>query len=338
MLVILFKLNKYTNLTKIPSKFAALEKLVKSRENTHIEEFKSKLYPLILIMGFAAMFLIPFIGHKFIEQSVYAPVYISYVRYIGPLIIPAIGGLVFMVFERNKSFNEWFLIISMMFLTALIYEQTYMKWFLPLFMVLFICVGLTNILQSKQKKHVMIIVSIFLLISSGFSGYYQFLHFTTTHGINERYIEDSTYAAGRWMKEYATGSAISNDRLFGIRMAATSETTHYLVSSTLLNCIYGFVTGNLSQFEWHPITSEEFWFDIGQGKHDVGERIWDNINMLNINPHDSNIIYFTENVRARGNIIWAHGIHPSKLLHLAYREKDCVYDCGNVRVWKLSKG
>jgi hypothetical protein len=137
------------------------------------------------------------------------------------------------------------------------------------------------------------------------------------------------------MKDYATGSAISQDRSFGYRIAAASETTHHLVMYSLLTSTYGFVTANVSQFEWYPITSEKFWFDVGVAKRDVGEYTWDRLNGMNFKTHNFNITYFAENTNARGDVIWHHGRYPSKLLHLAYDEKSCVYDCGKVRVWNL---
>ena len=362
VLLVLFKSKEYIKFIKIPSKFApstifskftttdknnqagakskinliaALERIIKLRSDNRIGKLKSKLYPLIPIAGFAAMFSIPFFGRKFIETSVYSPIYESYVRYTGLLIIFAVGGLVYMIFKRDKSFREWFILLSVIFLTALIYEQTYMKNFIPIFAVPFICIGLVNILRSERKRYALTIVSVFLIISLCFSGYYQFLHFKPTHGINERYIEDSTYTAGRWMKDYVTGSATSNDMRFGIRMAAASETTHHLTASALLDITYGFFTVNLSQFKFYPITSEDFWFNVGVADKAWGELYWNSLNVLDVKPCRFNITYFAENTKAGGDVIWHHGRYPSKLLHLAYDEKGCVYDCGKVRVWDL---
>ena len=362
VLFMLFKLKKFIESVNIPLRFvpyARVSKLVVTDENTwvgtrlkinlvarfgeiiklrddrRIGELKSKLHLLISIAGFAAMFSIPFFFHKFIECSVYSPVYESYVRYVGVLVIPAVGGLVYIIFKYDKSFSEWFLLLSMIFLTALIYEQTYMKGFLPIFVVPFIAIGLVNILRSTRRKYAATAVFVFLLISMSFSGYYQFLHFSPTHGVHSRYMSDSTGTAGNWMKDCVTGSAISNDRFFGIRMAAASETTHHLVPFTVLDLTYGFVTVNLSQFNWYPITSEEFWFDVGSVKYDLGECAWDDLNVLDAKPYRYNVTYFAENTKAMGNVIWHHGRYPSKLLHWAYDEKGCVYDCGKVRVWNL---
>jgi hypothetical protein len=141
----------------------ALEGIIKLSADKRIRELKSELYPLIPIAGFAAMFSIPFFGRKFIEMSIYYPIYESYIRYTGLLIILAVGGLAYIIFKRDKSFSEWVMLLSAIFLTALIYEQTYMKCFLPIFAIPFICIGLVNILRSERKRYAMTIVSIFLI-------------------------------------------------------------------------------------------------------------------------------------------------------------------------------
>ena len=316
ILLLLFKLKEYVEFIRIPTRFT----------------------PLVPLVGFAAMFSIPFFGHKFIELSIYAPIYESYVRYTGLMIIPAFGGLGYLIFKSNKNFREWFLLLTIIFITALIYEQTYMKSFMPIFLIPFACIGVMNILRSERKKYVLTILSAFLLISLSFSGYYQFLHFLPTHGINERYTEDSTYTAGRWMREYVNGSAISNDMRFGYRVAATSETVHHLVESTLLSVTYGFIEADISQFKFYPITSEKFWFDVGEMKIDMGEFVWNHINNLDrTSPSDFNVSYAVENTNAMGNVIWHHGRYPSKLLYYAYDNDDCVYSCGKVNIWKLSE-
>lgn len=365
VLSISFKLKECIELTKFPPrfispaivfKFTAIGKnnlfggrsknklttawgeIIKLKTDSHIGVLKPKLYPLIPIAGFAAMFSIPFFGRKFIEMSVYDPIYESYLRYIGILIIPAVGGLVYMVFKRDKSFSGWVMLLSIIFFTALIYEQTYMKWFIPIFVAPFIAIGLVNILRTERKQYALTIVSIFLIAALCFSGYYQFLHFSPARGMNERYMEDSTYTAGRWTKDYVTGSAISNDRFFGIRMAAASETTHYLVPSMMIDFTYGFVTVNLSEFRWYPVTSEDFWFDVGVARCALAECTWDNLNILGAKPCNYNITHFAEHTNARGDVIWHHGRYPSKLLHYAYDEEGCVYDCGKVRVWDLECG
>ena len=308
---------------------------LKNHVNIKIPE---KLIPLVLVTGFVFMFSIPFFTRRFTEVSRYAAIDIIYVRYMGILIIFAIGGLTCLIFKDNKRFGEWFLLLTLIFLTIFIYQQTYMKWFLPIFVVPLAGIGLINVLRASEKrKYVLPVVTIFLVLIVSFSAYYQFIHFlpeSRTSPINERYIEESTYKTGRWMKENINGSAaISNDELFGMRVFAASETTHILTPSTLVGQAYDFISVNTSKFERHPITSEDFWFSGYEGPA-IGENIWENVHEMRKSPHEFNITHLVENRKCKGNINWHHSSNPVKLLRLAY-EKDCVYDCGNINIWSL---
>ena len=307
---------------------------LKNHINMKIPE---KLTPFVPVTGFLAMYSIPFFTGRFIEHSRYASIDVNYVRYMGILVIFAIGGLGYLIFKNNKKFGEWFLLLSLIFLTSFIYQQTYMKWFLPLFLVPLASIGLINVLRASEKrKHVLSIVTIFLLLNLSFSAYYQFIHFlpaSETRPINERYIEESTYKTGRWMKDNINGSAISNDVLFGNRIFAASETTHFLTPATLANQIYGFISVNISEFKRHPITEESFWFSGYEGPA-VGENAWESVHLLRRSPHEFNITYMAENRKCGGNVLWHHTSNPLELLQLAY-EKDCIYDSGNINIWEL---
>jgi len=325
----------------IPAFFALLILTICFKLKKHFGAINipEKLTPFVPITGFLVMYSIPFFTGRFIEHSKYASISISYVRCIGILIIFAIGGLGYLIFKRDKNFKEWFLLLTLILLTTFIYQQTYMKWFLPIFLVPLAGIGLINVLRTSEKrKFVLSIVVVFLLLTVSFSAYYQFLHFLPTSGtsqINERYVEESTYWTGRWMKDNIYGSAaISNDALFGNRIFAASKTMHLLTPTTLANQIYGFISVNPSEFKRYSITSEDFWFSGYEGPA-VGENAWKSVHLLRRLPHEFNITYMVENRKCKGNINWHHGTYPSELLQLAYNEKNCIYDCGNINIWEL---
>ena len=319
-----YTMKKHINI-KIPEKIAAFVPM-------------SGLIPFISIAGFLCMFSIPFFTGRFIEQSRYASIDINYVRYIGLLIIFAIGGLAYLIFKHNKGFGEWFLLLTIILVTTFIYQQTYMKWFLPIFVIPLAGIGLMNIVKlSEKRKNVLSLIVIFLLLALSFSAYFQFIHFLPEPGvtvINERYVEESTYKTGRWMKDnIITGSAISNNDLFSTRIFAASETTHLFTSSTLVGFIYGFIDLNLSEFERYPLTEEEFWFTGYKGPGPA-EATWSYVHRMLTSPQELNITYLVEDRKCEGNVHWHHGTYPSKFLPLAY-EKDCIYDCGNINIWSL---
>ena len=320
----------------IPVFFALFILSICFRLKKHINiKIPEKLMPIILLGGFLFMFSIPFFTGRFIEQSRYVSI-VCYVRCIGILIIFAIGGLGYLIFKHNKDFGEWFLLLALIFLTIFIYKTTYMKWFLPIFVISLAGISLINILRiSEKRKYVLPVVAIFLLMTVSFSGFYQFLHINEKKdSFNERYIEESTYKTGRWMKENLNGSAISNDQLFGMRILAASETTHLLTPSSIADYIYGFISINMSEFRRYPLTEEDFWFSGYEGP-EPGKVAWDYTHKLWRTPAESNITYVVENRKCKGDVYWHHGSYSSKLLHLAYNEKNCIYDSRNINIWGL---
>jgi len=295
-----------------------------------------KLTPFIPVCGFLCTYSIPlFTGHFIEEGSRYAPVWESYIRYIGVLMIPTIGGLLYLIFKQIKTLEEWFILLSAISLITFIYIPTYLKWFLPIFVIPLSCVGLVNIMKLKRRRSLFVVIA-FLLLALCFSSYYQFIHFLPSpgmRGMHKRYMEDSTYLTGRWMKYHLNGSAISNDATLGKRIFAASETPHVLTGSTICDFIYGFIDLNLSKFKRYPITSEDFWFDGYKGP-DVGEITWDYVHKSGrFQPFK--LSYVIENKRCIGNVHWHHGIYPSKPLHFAYDNGDCIYDCGRIYIWRI---
>ena len=298
-----------------------------------------KVIPIIPIGCAIFAYSIPVLTGKFLETgSRYAPIADSYVRYVGIPIIFSIGGLFYLIFKERKTFGEWFLLLSLALIIMFIYIETYMKWYMPLLLIPFAALGIFNLINTRSvKKIAPKILTIILITSLCFSAYYQFIHFIpdpNKRTLNERFLEESTYQGGLWMRYYLNGSSISNDRFFGNRIFAISERAYVLVPHLTINQIYGFNKINISEFKRNPITSEEFWFE-GYTGPEIAERTWDNINQMYISYQNFGIKYFVENTRTNGDVLWHHGMYPSKLLHYAYEEKDNVYNNGKIRIWKL---
>jgi hypothetical protein len=284
------------------------------------------------------MFSIPFFTGHFVENSRYSPIGLNYVRYVGTLIIFAAGGLVYLIFKQNKTFSEWTFLLPIIFLTLFIYQQTYMKWFLPIFVIPLGCIGLINVVNlSRSRKFILKLFVVYLLLFISFSGYYQFLHFNQESNQEDaydaRYIEESTYISGKWMKNNIDGIAISNDILLGERIFSVSETAHLFTDRTTLNQIYGFTSINISDFKRYSLTEEDFWY-AGYDGPDVGEKEWFKIHEMSNPPSKYNISYIVENKNAIGTLVWNHGNPHSKLLDPTY-ENNLVYDSNIIRIWEL---
>lgn len=302
-------------------------------KDNRIVKYSEKLNSLIPLIVFLFAISIPVIFRKFLEEGTrYASLAPYYIRYTGPLIIFSIGGIFYLTFKEKKTFSEWFLLLSIISLMAFIYETSYMKWFIPIFLTLTASISLINISYNFQtKKYLRHFFAIILILSIVFIGYYQFIHDYEESPYNARYIEDSTYNTGLWMKKYIDGSAISNDKLFSYRISSLSDTTHFLIPFTTIDQIYGFIEANVSLYKRYPLSSEEFWMNGYEGP-DTGEYIWEAIHILQKSPDEFGIKYIVENEKGNGNIIWHHGLSKSKLIDFAH-EKNLVYNTDNISIW-----
>ena len=315
----------------LPLYVSALTMVVFSKRLKKIKLVSENSIPFLLLVGFILMFSVPFFTGKFVENSRYSAVYISYIRYLGLSTFFAIGGLFYLIFKSNKKNTEYFMILSSILLTVFIYQETYFKWFIPIIAIVFVCVGLLNFINlfPNKKRIVPFVLIVFMLASTGISGYYQFLH---DYG-GARYIDESTYYTGKWLKCAVNDSCISNDVMLGRRMFSVSETTHFLECSTTLNQIYGFNKIDISQYEMFSVFSDDFWMSGYKGR-DIGEATWYAAHKLWQSPLDLNISYMVENTNAQGRIYWRHGPEKSKLLQEAYKNNK-LYDTGDINIWIL---
>lgn len=321
----------------IPSFFAFVIALILKLDKHELRKKKlEKVTPFVFIISFLMMFSIPFCTGKFLDVSRYSPIYISYTRYIGILIPFSVSGLIYLIFKSRKIFTELFLLLNLIFLTPFIYKQTYLKWYIPVLISPLIAIGLINLINSAFSKKTLA-VSILLLSSVIFSGYYQFLHdYDYSSPFNERSIEHSTFLTGDWIKNNIQTSVLSNDELFALRLLATAEKVHQPTSSAMNNFIYDFAESNLSNFEYYSIESEEFFYSTGKGIQDMGQTRWYDFNQMKVNYQDFGISYFVENTKSYGNLAWTHQSEPSKLLHKAYTDSDLIYDTGTAKIWNLN--
>ena len=326
---------------KLKEHISVIKKVIKKSEN---------LMPLFIIFAFCSMFAYPFMTHKFLITGSrwynLAIMFNEYPRYIGILIFLAIGGFAYLVFKPNKRYEEWSLLTMLMFLTIFIFQEMYTKWFIIIFAILLAGVGFMNLNKLREdeekKKHAILAIIIFLLLSVSFSGYFQFLHeYGTIPGSAERYVEENTYITALWIKENTDSASICNDRYIGWKLAAISG-SHFLTGSNTDDHAYEFV--DVSEFELakNPITSEEFWIDSPyvMVKGIESDEHWQNImkQTYEINKNQLsifNITYLMENTRTYGRWLSHHGYRESAFVHSVSNEKDCVYNTGNIKVWYL---
>jgi hypothetical protein len=109
--------------------------------------------------------------------------------------------------------------------------------------------------------------------------------------------------------EIVNGSAISNDAFMGGRIFAASETTHLLTTDTISNCIYDYISVNISDYKKYPLTSEDFWFSGYKGP-DIGEIVWESVHRMDCSPYKFNIWYVVESKKCGSRICLHNGDYP----------------------------
>jgi hypothetical protein len=152
----------------------------------------------------------------------------NYARYIGVLVIFAMGGFIFLLFKNNKTFEESFTIMVLLFFMPFINIVIYSKFFMLPFAALLISYGIANLIRiSQNRKCALFVMVIFIILSIGIAEFYQFGR-TNIEGENQYsqfWAEESTVNAGLWVKLYTNKLVYTDDALLSRRIIAYSGAT-----------------------------------------------------------------------------------------------------------------
>ena len=192
--------------------------IFKFKEHIHVPINYNKFFPFIIFLFFVVIFCIPFFTRAFIEigsRYVWLQVqFLDYAKNIGFLSIFMLGGFVYLLFKGNKNFNDWFLLVTLLGITPLLYVGKYTKWFFLPFGFILIGIGLINIIQviMRNKKFLITSIIIFsLIISISLVSYFQFLHYLNDKDINSRHMEEKTYIGALWVKDNVEKPLFANE-------------------------------------------------------------------------------------------------------------------------------
>jgi len=314
----------------------------------HIKSIKipENLANFAVFAGFLIMFSIPFFTRTLMESDPemyrsgggrYVWLFYmmeSYTRYIGILIILVVSGYIYLVLKRNKKFEEWFLLLCFAGLAQFLYIITYMKWFIISFACLLIGVGLTNVaemrknLNIKKRKYATAFIVILLLISTIFTGYYQYLHFLNDPSTQKRYMEERTYVGGLWVKDNVDKPVIA-DYSISKRISATSEVMG-LTGVDPVDLAFGFVDPEkLVIKQIYSPTSVDFYFKDPYASVNLSTDLllWRSMNSdswRNRIIHEFNLSYYVENKDV-----------SNSFTQFVREKKDNVYNNGKIRIWDL---
>lgn len=263
----------------------------------------------------------------------------TYVRHVGVLLVFAIGSFVYLSLKNNKNFEEWFLLLSLICLTPLLYMYRYSKWFFVIFAIILASISLSNVAKtynSKKRKYTLVIIVIVLLLSVSFSGFYQ--HYRNIAGTatpNERYMEDGTYVAGLWIKDNINKDKrmVCNEYI-AARIFAISEVPT-LIGEGTIDMTYGFT--NITDLNISKVSplSTMYYFEGPYIRTPHTPYTGYYCSLLNEVDFAS---YWGRPIISRFNLSYVienEDIGDNPFIRSVHREKDTIYDNAKIRVWCL---
>jgi len=306
---------------------------------------------IAMLMTFVVMLSLPFFIRSLWEADIeltrsgissrytlMLPLLSNYVRYIGVLIFFVISGYSYLLFKRNKRFEEWFLLVAVAGLVPFLYMPTYMKQFAGLFAFLLIGVAITNIAvikmhAKKKKKYIATLIVVLLLLSTSFNGYYQFIHFLNAPNPYSRYMKEATYMGGLWIRDGIDKNIFYNNGLVGLRAFAVSGVPT-LFGGTV-GQTYGFEDVSELNITKNSPLSIGFYKDgpyvktlgtpylEGRIERLGGSGIDSKWGKRFISQHNLSYVIEDEDI---GDNVFIRSVHPVK---------DNVYNNGKIRIWSL---
>lgn len=208
--------------------------------NTKYAHYHLPLYSFILLLSF----LLPFFSGLFIVGSKYQAflnALITTVRYIGPLILFSVIGLLFVSFKKDKSHKDWFILYFIVILFPMFYSIAYGPFILLLPIICFISIGFSNLFNVKHKSKLLNLgILSLLLFSVAFSSYYT--QFRPSSSGDYWFMDERTNVAGIWVRN----AFDENTRIFtsgGEIWRLTAIANGHAVFPTLpaVDLVYGFV-------------------------------------------------------------------------------------------------
>lgn len=223
---------------------------------------------LFYLLGLSMVILFPFFSRfQFAGASRYSYmvyIFLTNVRWTGPFIIFAVGGVIYFLFNEKKNFNGLYLLGLTVIMFPFTFNEIYGVYIYILFVVFLSSIGLRNLLKNTKHNKVLNILFILVLITTiSFSAFYN--HYRTGELSYFWYMDDKTMVTGNWIND-----KMSNDKNLmlhsvdhhNLRIASRQSDLKPIIFGGTLGFTYGVIDKNvLSDLEKVPMTSTYFYFE-----------------------------------------------------------------------------
>jgi len=334
LIVYKLKLNNYKIKTiKVPKRFSSII-----------------LLTLVVVLSMSIFYIPnPLVQSQASTAYMLKSMIFTYARYLGFLGIFAIIGIFLLIFKQNKSFEEWFLVLILLYIIPLFNVRAYMFQFSAIFVFLLAGIGMLSLIKinasNRKRKIVLFIVIISLLFCVSFSGFFQCWHPNIGGGYRyfETYMEETEHTSAFWIKQNINGSLACNDILLARRALAISEVP--ILTGATTDIVYGFVNKNELKLKMRSPT--DAWFYKSSPFYQVGPATsWYFSKLMQVPYNDRwgkqlilkyNITHVIENENLH-DMYCAGGIsliQHSAFLESLHEKKQKVYSNGHVTIWVL---
>ncbi|MCX9078099.1 MAG: hypothetical protein OIN84_09000 [Candidatus Methanoperedens sp.] len=293
-------------------------------------QFKSSVFFGSIVL--LALFLFLFMELS-IQETTLDKLILNYSRYVGIMGFFTIGGFISILFKKNRTFEESFIILVLLFFTPLFGIVMYAKYFMLPLEALLASYGVVNLIRiSQNRKTAYYIMLIFIIISMGVSEYYQFgrSNIEGQSKSNAYWAEESTINAAQWTKSFTNKLVYTDDGVLNRRVLAYSGVNMFSEGPVVYP-----IQGTLGDFNvsMRSPFSSLFYLD---GPYNLENQtgmttwIWYKLYSEGLDgrwgnlAQNFNVNYYIKNERA-----------ISVFLGSRIEEVDKVFDNGNISIWNL---
>jgi len=269
--------------------------------------------------------------------------FISLIGRIGFMLIFGFLGFAYLIWKRNKTLYDVFLLVSLVFIFPTIGMRTYSSYFFLIFFSLL--AGLFFLycakLLKRRKQVILVLLVIGLVGSVSFYGY-MFDHWKVSSGS----MAELTYDTGLYVRYNTHNTFITNDGLLAARVGATSGKSCLPIGGGTLHSngpeqlIYDFL--HEEDFQIIPIPpsqiavgSDALYKAKGTGN---AEQEWVSIHSMKCNEIPSNKIIqynlqYSVSYKKWPTQIYAYNkLYKSNFLISIHLERYKIYDNGEIEI------